>query len=342
MTINTEKLLQEATESLERIQKFDVSSLPRESELGSELHFAEAVKPAELLIELYQRLSVAALQGFPDQTLGVIRDNANNNYQLFSKALEFKAAQQNPQNARNSIIKQINDAYQPAFQALHPFISYSLHRAADFQRLDSQARATLQSIKNKADDFDKEMEAHKNTAKNILDEIRSVAAEQGVSQQAHHFKEEAEKHEANAETWRSRTTKLAIGLGVYSVGSLFIHKVPGLDPSDTYQSIQLVTSKVLIFGVIAYMLFLSARNFLSHKHNAILNKHRQNALLTFKALTDAAKEEENRDIVLNHASSCIFSPQDTGYVRASRNQSTGTNTSLVELLPKTVMKVDAQ
>ena len=342
MTINTDELLQEATESLKRIQEFDVSKLPRENELGSELHFAEAVAPAEQLIELYKRLSVAALQDFPDQTLTIIKDNANNSYQLFTQALEFKAAQQNPQNARNSIITQIKNAYQPAFQALHPFISYSLHRAADFQRLDTQARATLQSVKDKADDFAEEMKSHENNAKQILDEIRNVAAEQGVSQQAHYFKEEAERHETDAETWRSRTTKLAIGLGIYSVASLFIHKLPGLDPSDTYQSIQLVTSKILIFGVIAYMLFLSARNFLSHKHNAILNKHRQNALLTFKALTDAAKEEENRDIVLNHASSCIFTPQDTGYIKTSGGQSAGANTSLVELLPKTVMKVDAQ
>lgn len=341
MTINTEALLQEATVSLERIQGFDVSSLPRENELGSELHFADAVEPAEQLIELYKRLSVAALQDFPDQTLTIIKDNANNNYQLFSQALDFKAAQQNPQNARNSIIQTITNAYHPAFQALHPFISYSLHRAADFQRLDTQARATLQSVKDKAGEFGESMETHENNAKQILDEIRNVAAEQGVSQQAHYFKVEAEQHDKEAETWRSRTTKLAIGLGVYSVASLFIHKVPGLDPSDTYQSIQLVTSKFLIFAVIAYMLFLSAKNFLSHKHNAILNKHRQNALLTFKALTDAAKEEENRDIVLNHASSCIFSPQDTGYSKASGNQTTSTNASLVELLPKTVMKVDA-
>jgi len=313
MAINTEDLLQEATDSLERIQQFDASSLPRESELGSELHFVEAVDPAEQLIELYKRLSVAALQDFPDQTLTIIKDNANNNYQLFTQALEFKAAQQNPQNAQNGIINSIKNAYQPAFQALHPFISYSLHRAADFQRLDTQARATLQSVKDKAEKFGGSMEVHENNAKQIL-----------------------------AETWRSRTTKLAIGLGTYSVLSLFVHKIPGLDPSDTYQSIQLVTSKVLIFGVIAYMLSLSAKNFLSHKHNAILNKHRQNALLTFKALTDAAKEEENRDLVLNHASSCIFSPQETGYIKASSVQPANTNTSLVGLLPKTVMKVDAQ
>ncbi len=342
MAINTEDLLKESTVSLKRLQEFDVSTLPRENELGSELQFADAVSPAEQLVELYKRLSISALQDFPDPTLIIIRDNANNIYQLFEQALEFKAAQQSPQNARNSIIEGIKKAYAPAFAALHPFISYSLHRAADFQRLDTQARATLQSVNDKAKAFDDSMKAHESNATGILDDIRKVAAEQGVSQQAHYFKEEAVQHDSDAETWRSRTTKIAIGLGLYSVASLFIHMLPGLDPTDPYQSIQLVTSKILIFGLIAYMLFLAARNFLSHKHNAILNKHRQNALLTFKALTDAAKEEGNRDIVLNHASSCIFSPQDTGYTKSNVGQATGTSSSLVEILPKTVMKTDSQ
>jgi hypothetical protein len=63
------------------------------------------------------------------------------------------------------------------------------------------------------------------------------------------------------------------------------------------------------------MLILFARNFLSHEHNAIVNKHRQNALMTFTALVDAAKEDDHSDIVLLHAAQCIFSPQETGYAK---------------------------
>ncbi len=92
-------------------------------------------------------------------------------------------------------------------------------------------------------------------------------------------------------------------------------------------------SKVLIFGVIAYMLVLCARNFLSHKHNGIVNRHRQNALLTFKSLTDAASGEDRRDIVLTHAAACIFSPQDTGYTRGPSGQD-NSPAKLFEVLPK--------
>ena len=87
------------------------------------------------------------------------------------------------------------------------------------------------------------------------------------------------------------------------------------------------------------MLFLSAKNFLTHKHNAIVNKHRQNALVTFQALVDAAKDESCKDIILTHASSCIFSPQETGYSKGGSNPS-GSNRSIVELLPNIMTNVD--
>ena len=39
--------------------------------------------------------------------------------------------------------------------------------------------------------------------------------------------------------------------------------------------------------------------------------------MTFKALADAAGEDNSKDIVLNHAASCIFSPQETGYTKST-------------------------
>jgi hypothetical protein len=81
------------------------------------------------------------------------------------------------------------------------------------------------------------------------------------------------------------------------------------------------------------MLLLSARNFLSHKHNEIVNRHRQNALLTFKALVDAAGQKEAQDVVLSYAAACIFAPQETGYTKT-----TGTMpevpTNIIQSVPK--------
>jgi hypothetical protein len=81
------------------------------------------------------------------------------------------------------------------------------------------------------------------------------------------------------------------------------------------------------------MLIMAARNYATHKHNAVVNRHRQNALLTYRALVEAAAEGNTQDIVLAHAASCIFSPQDTGFAQV-RGDGAPASKSVLELLTK--------
>lgn len=335
MIVGTEELYEEARESLERIQGFDVDTLPRVTDLGNALNFSEVVSSAQQLIDLYKRLSTTALQDFPDNILTPIRDNANNHYNLFKQILDFNLAQQDPATARTNLINQVKAAYQPAFQALHQYISYSLHRSADFQRLDADARATLQAIEDKSGKISENLSKHETDAQSVLQEIRRVAAEEGVTKQAAHFNVEFEHHTTEADRWQDYVVKLAIALGAFAIFSLFLHKIPFLKPETTYDAVQLSISKVLIFSVMVYMLFLSAKNFLNHKHNAIINKHRQNALMTHTALVEASGDEGVRDAVLLQASSCIFSPQATGYAVGS-DSDVSNQKSMVEILSRPV------
>ncbi|WP_223669073.1 hypothetical protein [Kangiella shandongensis] len=333
MIVGNEELFKETSSALKRMQEFDVNSLPRKNDLGNKLNFENAVEPAEKLVELYNRLSVTALQDFPDNVLESIKNNANNHYKLFSEILEFDPGQSDPVGVRESYITNLINSYQPAFASLHQYISYSLHRSADFQRLDSDARATLQSIEDKASSITDTLNQYEEDAKKVLEEIRIVAAEEGVTKQAVHFNAEYEHHSTEADKWRGYVVKLAVGLGTFAIVSLFLHKIPFLKPSDIYDAVQLSISKVLIFFVIAYMLFLSAKNFLNHKHNAIINKHRQNALMTHTALVEASGDEGVRDAVLLQAASSIFSPQSTGYTE-SKESDLSNQKSVVEILSR--------
>ncbi len=191
----------------------------------------------------------------------------------------------------------------------------------------------MQRAKDDADALMKTLSAQQEDAKRILDEVRKVAAEQGVSQQASYFAEESKNHETQANQWRKWTIWTAVGLGVYAIISAVVHKLPWLAPTTNYEAFQLGLSKVLIFVVIGYMLILFARNFLTHTHNAIVNKHRQNALLTFNSLVDAAGGEERRDVILTYAAACIFSPQETGYTKGSAGSSE-MPMSIIQALPK--------
>lgn len=330
--------LQETKESLVRMQRFEAESLSRESDLGARFSLSAAVEPAKKLIRLYNQLGASALEDFPDDILDQIKRQADADFNRFQALLDFAPdEQQNPASVRDQLVEQITAAYHGAFQNLYMPIAYGASKSIDFQRMENDARASLQAVTDQATEITGQLKVQHEQAEQILSDVRKVAAEQGVSQQALYFKDEAEEHRGLAATWQTYTVRLSIGVAAYALASLFLHKIPFFQPDSAFESAQLIASKILIFVVLSYMLVLAAKNFLNHKHNQIVNKHRQNALMTFKALVDASQSEESRDIVLVHAASCIFAPQDTGYTKA---QSSGSSQSVTELLPKTVLRVD--
>src|SRR3569833_1276605 len=126
-------LQEEAATSLQRMQAFEPKTLVREGDLGKKA-FHGVVKPAQRLIDLYKRLSPVALQDFSEGQLGLLKQRANADYQLFQQITEFDVDHTTAD--RDGLVTQVSNSYDSTFTILHPLIAYSLHRSADFQRLD--------------------------------------------------------------------------------------------------------------------------------------------------------------------------------------------------------------
>ncbi len=312
-----------ARESLLRMQEVEPEALPRVDELGRELNFGDAVPPARRLRDLYAQLDERVLEALPEAALRQIEQRANADYSVIQQIRDFAAASENPAERRNGLITKLRQVYEPTFASLHPWISYSVRKSTDFQRLEDEARALIQKLRDDMEKLRRDMQKDKEDAQATLESIRKVAEEQGVSQQAIYFKNAGDEHGKDATRWFVWTIVVSVVLAVYAFATLWLHKWPTLAPENAYQTVQLVASKVLIFAVISYVLYLCARNFLAHRHNAIVNQHRQNALTTYEALVRAAGTEANRDIVLGHASSCIFAPQPTGFAKEPSDGSPG-------------------
>ena len=293
---------------------------------------------AERLIALYKQISLTVVEDLPQQQLTTVKNQANADFTRFDQIMKFSVKGNNPAEIRNGYIQQVEGAYQDAFNQLHQIISYSTSKSADFKRLERDARATLQTIEDKAVELTGKLEADKQSSGQILEDIRKVAAQQGVSQQAIYFRDSAQEHEENAKVWDEKITRFAWILGVYAVLTLVLHKIPIIrpDPGDVYQAVQLAISKVLIFGVLSYMLYLATKNYLAHKHNVVVNKHRQNALMTYEAIANAAKNTANKEVILTHASACMFAPQQTGYSGGASPDGPAAK-SIVELMTNKVV-----
>ena len=53
----------------------------------------------------------------------------------------------------------------------------------------------------------------------------------------------------------------------------------GFSYRNPYETSQLAISKFLLFAILDYLVLFCARNFLSHKHNTIVNKHRPERII---------------------------------------------------------------
>ena len=305
----------ETGDALRRIQTYKIADLVRETDLGAKFALKEIVEPATKIQSLFKLILPSHLKNFPEQQNASILEQSNAFFNFLEqcRSFEIEGAQPTPTEAKEALIRQAQDLYQGYFNILFPLISFAVARSQDFARLEQEARSASQAARDEAQRIIADLAEQKEAADVILLEVRAAAAEQGVSKQAIHFKNEADNHRDSAKSWFKSTAGMAILLVIYAILSLFLHEIPGLDPSDSYRTMQIAVSKILIFAVIAYFLFLCARNFMSHRHNEVVNRHRQNALATFTALAEATSDAASSDIVLSHAASCIFSPQDTGY-----------------------------
>lgn len=318
---------------LEQLHEYDIKALPRREELGSELNFQEAVEPAKKVLELFRNIPIDQIENIPESSLSTLESQAKLTVDLLDAISSFSASVSNAPTIRTDLIQRMTNRYDESFKNLYQLIAYLATRQIDLGALETEAREKINSIESLAKSIEEELKQTTDDAKKALEEAKRVAAEQGVSQQAHYFKEESDSHSSGADQWLKYTVNTAVFLGVYAAATAFFHKIPFLAPHNTYETVQLAISKVLVFGVIAYMLILAAKTYNAHRHNTVVNKHRQNALLTYRALVEAGTGDGAKDIVLTHAASCIFAPQDTGF---SKSESDGTKATanFIDAVPK--------
>lgn len=322
--------LNEIIEQVETLQKFVPSKIAREQDLGRQLAFNEAVEPVERITAFFRQIPVEHIKDLSASARQQIKNVSNDTTNLISEIMSFNTAIENPSGVRADLISRVQAQPDRVFDQLQNVVSYLASRQRDFSSLADEARVARDQAVAEAEDLRIRLSEVETEANRIIEEVRKTAAEQGVSQQARYFQGEAEKHEKSGAVWLGYTVKTAVGLAVVAVASLWAG-FSFLQPQTPYEAFQLGLSKVLIFSTIAYMLFLCARTLMAHRHNEVVNRHRQNALLTFNAFVEAASSEVTRDTVLNHASACVFAPQDSGFTKGMAPPSAS---PVVEVLPK--------
>lgn len=343
-------MIQATTESIKKMQEFDVNTLPRTAELGTQMDFADAVAPARQLVSLYQKINLSALAMMPEPAVDTIRTSADSSYSCFESILNFTAEDGKPQ--RDALVHNVTNTYDMAFNTLVQPICFGLSETADIKALKNNARKALREIegtvsaktkevvakieKDTAQTIEKINKAEKN-ANAVMQNAREAASAVGVSQHAEIFQEEANSCRKIAIRWLVAAViavcafVFVAGVGYNFFWEFFTRKIPNAG------DIQFYITRTVLLSATVYALFFCVKNYRANRHNYVVNKHRQNALQTYQVLVDSAKSPDANDIVLTHAARCIFDQRDTGYAKGGGNNEGG---NVVNFSPvKTAQKV---
>ena len=316
---------------LTQLSQLSADKLTKEEELGTKLSFAGGVPFFDRLLKLYRDLAACSLDGLSHTALSQLRSQAEQAQAFFNQILTFDPTKGNAASSRDALINQIRDNYDQHFQIVEPHLAYAIRKGTDFEALEREARQAVAAIRKAAADQKAQADATQAQVASVLEAVRTAAAEIGVSQHAINFKDQSDEHLKDSKTWLWRTGGLAV-LAMVAMYALFIYPLhPETSFTNSAQTIYAVASRLLVFSVIYFALLWAARNYMAHRHNYIVNKHRQNALSTFETFVKAGGSDQDvKNAILLQAAQSIFTAQPSGYLSKQPVQPPPSN--LVEII----------
>lgn len=332
-----EQALEDARSKIDHLSQVDSETLARTSDLSPDINFKEAVPRFEEMLELCKQLSQRDLTRLTYQQLAGISGACDRLSSFIQQVRDFTLNQNTPGNVCEGIITNVSSAYDDVMNPLLLPLAFTATQATDYAKIEREAKGYHATMKAEAEKLEKFIkEAHEDAAK-ALAAVKEQAAEAGVSTNAQIFLGEAEKHHTQASTWLKGTIFTASITLVVAVGFLITAFI--YHPGDLPATIQYLVAKLFVLSTLFFAVFWCSRQYRSQKHNETLNKHRANALMTFRAFVEGTADERVKDAILLQAAQAAFVARPTGFDIPDQERST--INPVVEILGKALPQSNA-
>lgn len=218
----------------------------------------------------------------------------------------------NPAGAKNERASNLQSSLDTLKDHIIPFIGYLSWSSTSWENYQHELSEVVKETRETAQRLTREMEEERGQAEQILAAIRAAAAEQGVSQEAMTFREAADRYTLSTRYW----LWAAIAMGLATIGAgVAIVQFWGIDGqiSDA-GTLQHILARAAALAVLVYGTVTAVRLYRSNAHLAAVNRHREDALRTFRSFVEGADAEDTKDQVLLAAARAAFGQVPTGLV----------------------------
>ncbi|MCH8010886.1 MAG: hypothetical protein IIA61_02890 [Candidatus Marinimicrobia bacterium] len=326
--------IEEAKKLLEELAAQKATSLARTEELSRDINFSDAVPSFEEMLDIAKQLNQRSIDRLAHNQIIQIITACTNLKNLINRVKEFTLNQNTPADVCKSIIQEVKNAYDAIMEPLTVPLAFTATQATDYAKIEREAKGYLATMKKEAEAFKKMLESYKVDAEKALQAVKDQAAEAGVATNAQIFLTDSENHAKTAKKWLTATILASIITLVVTVIFVLISFI--YKPESTAVAIQYVVSKLILLSTLSFGIFWSARNYKSSKHNETLNKHRANALMTFRAFVEGSSDQQIKEAILLQAAQAAFVNRPTGFeVQEKESQ---TVNPVVEILGRSFAK----
>ena len=325
-------------QKLKDLVALDPRALARTTDLSPDINFAAAVPHFEEMIDVCKQLNDRNLSRLTHQQLHQILSACDQLSNLIKQVQEFTLNQNTPGDVCQNIVASVADSYDTVMDPLLLPLAFTATQATDYAKIEREAKGYHATMQKEADALSHFIANAQTEAERALAAVKEQAAEAGVSTNAQIFVGVSKQHNAAARTWLRATVIMAIATFLAALGALataFLYQ-----PPDTATTIQYVVAKLLVISTLSFGVLWCARNYRAERHNETLNRHRANALMTFRAFVEGTADNRVKDAILLQAAQAAFVGRPTGF--DSLEKDSPSINPVVEILGKSLPKSSSE
>jgi hypothetical protein len=275
--MSAEQNYKELEKQIEANLEKDLGTILNRSELG-ELNFNKLETHFEELQKLSRHLkSIVERRLLPDSVVRQLQSQLNQANNVVNRMESFKLDAQNPKETYDQLCTQF-------MQAFYELVTHSGPAMAVFS---STAQAS-----SEASSIVEELRTNRDESLQVLEVMREQSAKGGVSKYGPIFKAEADEHSKAAKVWLGVTAALSVVTVVFAGIFLWFAF------SHSSISTPALVAKFFLLSLLTSGTFWIGKIYKTHRHLAVVNRHRQNALESFETFVNATEDSDVKNAIL--------------------------------------------
>lgn len=316
------KPLDRLKNGLSDLSTIEVDRLINKQALGP-LDFSSFRSDFESVKEFASNLLALPLEILEENRIEAINNSGDNVAKIIQRISDFSVDQQdNPKQTRDTLGQNLRDTLRNFQHVISSDLPLLLLSRKDRSKQEiSEQIAEARTLVSQLRDDQKEMEG-------ILEVSRTAAGQIGVDVHSVDFSSLADEHRAYARQWLVATT-VFLALAII-VPPLLVWNYPLDGDWSSIANVQKIVAKIAFIFILFFLIAQSAKNYRTHRHLFVVNKHRETSLKTFRTFVKSAETDQAiKTQLLLEAARTIFAPATTGYLA---NEEENPNNRIIEIM----------